>query len=686
MHGGRGEGREMNADAYPPNPMVVPRQLPFPPPWLVGREDETAILTETLGPRADPASVVVLEGPGGVGKSTLALHWAHQHLDRFPDGQLYTDLGGFDRSSEPPSTLSVLHSFLGAFGVAPAALPTDEGSAAALYRSVLAGKRTLIVLDNAADLAQVAPLLPGTRSCAVLVTSRTNMAGLRLRGATSVRLEALSAQEARDLLAYQVGKDRVLAEPEAVEVLLAYSAGLPLAVSLIAARSASRPDLPLSVTADELRSSGGHLDTFDAGDGSADLRTVLSWSYRGLGLDEAGGFRLLGLLPLPEFDEAAVASLLASGTSRTTALLRSLDLKSLVRQHRPKRYRMHDLVHRYAGELAERVEPTAELVSAKRRTVDFYLHTALRADRLLYPHRARLDPPIPVSGVKPLEFAGEAAAMDWFAAEHRTLPAVQRLAAEEDLPERVWWFARALDTYQYRQGSIHDNVETSKLGVDAAEHLGSPVMRVLAQRQLGRACTRAGQLSDALTWLSLALASAAGPEEQAHTHHDLARAHARGGDRRNSLWHSEQALELYRRAGNQVGEAHALNTVARQYAELGDHERAHEYATTALALHENHANGSGVAVTFDNLGTIACGAGLPQKAEHWYRRALELSLRQGNRFFAAEVTEHLAKTQISMGRFDEATEHFQRTYELYVAQHRRSDAERVRCWLARLRS
>lgn len=676
----------MTADAYPPNPVVVPRQLPFPPPWLVGRERETAVLTETLGPLADPASVVVIEGPGGVGKSTLALHWAHHHLNRFPDGQLYTDLGGFDRPAEPPSALSVLHSFLGAFGVAPAALPTDERSASALYRSVLAGKRTLIVLDNAADLAQVAPLLPGTRTCAVLVTSRTNLAGLRLRGATSLRLDALSKPEARDLLAHQVGADRVLAEPEAVDLLLAHAAGLPLAVSLIAARSASRPDLPLAVTAEELRGFGNRLDAFDAGDGSADLRTVLSWSYRGLGLDEAGGFRLLGLLPRPEFDEAAVASLLALSTARTTALLRSLDLKSLLHQHLPKRYRMHDLVHRYAGELAERIDPTAELISAKRRAVDFYLHSALHADRLLYPHRARLAEPVPERGVKALEFAGEAAALEWFAAEHRTLSAMQRLAAAEDLPERVWWFARALDTYQHRQGLIHDNVETSRLGVEAAERLDSPVMRVLAQRQLGRACTRAGELEEALTWLARALAGAAGPEEQAHTHHDLARAHARRADHENTLWHAEQALDLYRRAGNQVGEAHALNVVARQYAEQGEYGRAREYATTALSLHERHGNGSGVAVTLDNLGSIAGGAGLPREAERSYLRALELSLRQDNRFFAAEVTEHLAEIQFSSGKLHEAAEYFKRTYEFYVAQHRLPDAERVRERLAELPS
>ncbi|MFI6302428.1 tetratricopeptide repeat protein [Amycolatopsis thailandensis] len=674
----------MKVDAYPPDPRIVPRQLPLPSPWLIGRQAETTVLTETLDPRADPASVVVIGGPGGVGKTALALHWAHQHLDRFPDGQLYTDLGGFDRPSEPPSPLSVLHSFLMALGTAPGALPAGEQSAAALYRSVLAGKRVLVVLDNAADLPQVAPLLPGTRSCAVLVTSRANLAGLRLRGATSVRLDVLSAAEARDLLIRQLGADRVAAEPEAADLLLARSSGLPLAVSLIAARAASRPGLPLSVTAEELRSSGDGLDAFDAGDGSADLRTVLSWSYRGLGLDDAGGFRLLGLLPLPEFDEAAAGSLLALSSARTTALLRSLDLKSLLRQHSPKRYRMHDLVHRYAGELAEHVDAPGELIAARRRIADFYLLTALHADRLLYPHRAGVAPPIAESGVKPLEFAGEAAAMEWLGAEHRTLCAVQRLAAAENLPAQVWWFARALDTYQYRQGLIHDNVETSRLGADAAERLGSPVMSVLAQRQLGRACTRAGLLDEALTWLSRALVLATGPEEQAHTHHDLARAHADRADRRNSRWHSEQALELYRRAGNQIGEAHALNALARRHTEAGDHERAREYATKALSLHEKHGNGSGAAVTLDNLGSIARSAGLPLEAERSYSRALELTLGQDNRFFAAEVTEHLAEAQFSSGRLDEATEHFQRTYELYVAQHRLPEAERIRGRLAAL--
>ncbi|WP_020667335.1 ATP-binding protein [Amycolatopsis nigrescens] len=666
---------------------VVPRQLPFAPRWLVARERETADLTTALehGTEASEMVLLAVEGQGGVGKSALALHWASGNLDRFPDGQLYADLGGFDPSGAPASPLSVLHGFLGAFGVAPAAFPVDQNAAAALYRSVLADKRVLVVLDNAADTEQVLPLLPGSPSGAVLVTSRTGLTGLRLRGATTLRLDVLPRDGARELLVRQLGGEAVAADPRAADLLLDCCAGLPLAVALVAARTAGNPDLPLSVVADELWDTRERLDAFDAGDGSADLRAALSWSYQALSGDQAGGFRLLGKAPAAELAPAAVASLLALPPRLASALLRSLEQKNLVRQHRPKRFRMHDLVRLYAAELADATDPPAELAAATQRLTDFYLHTAAAADRLLYPHRTRVELPPGTEGCTPVPLSDEAEALDWFAAEHQQILAVHRAAARHGWTERVWQLARALDTYQYRRGLLRDNVETARMGAAAAERTGSPQVRVLAYRQLGRACTRAGELDEALSWLTVALSQPSGqddPENRAHTHHDLARAHSLRADHQAAIRHATAALELYQASGNTVGEAHALNAVGRQYAALGDHAHAHRCCAEALALHERLGNSSGTAATLDNLGFIAALAGRPEEAEQRYSSALELCRRHGNSYFEAEVTEHLADTQLARGRTAEGARSLRRTYRLYVAQHRLPDAERVRQRLA----
>ncbi|GAB3476796.1 ATP-binding protein [Amycolatopsis cihanbeyliensis] len=663
-------------------PARVPRQLPLPPRRLVGREREAAELTEVLDRGSAQEEMVLLsvEGIGGVGKSALALYWAHRELDRFPDGQLHADLSGFGPSGEAASPLSVLHGFLGALGVAPAALPVTLDAAAALYRSVLAGKRVLVVLDNAADTDQVTPLLPAGPGCAVLVTSRNRLAGLRLRGASSVRLDVLSRGGARELLTARVGADPVRTDPRAVDMLLDCCAGLPLALALVAARAAAGSELPLSVVADELRDTRERLDAFDAGDGSADLRAVLSWSYRALGQDEAGGFRLLGTAPVADLGLTAAASLLGIPAKLAARQLRALERKNLVHQHMPHRFRMHDLIRLYAAELAETLDPAAEPAAANRRLVDFYLHSAHTADRLLYPHRTPTELPACTAGVTPDRPADEAGALAWFAVEHQQVRAAQRAAAELGWAERAWQLSRALDTYQYLRGRLAENVETSRTGVAAAERIGDAEVLALAHRQLGRALSRVGELDEALPGLDLALSLAAragDPIGQAHTHHDLARLHSLRGDHERAVRHATGALERYRAAGNAVGEAHALNALGRQHTELGDHDRAWRDCAAALALHEEQGNAGGAAVTLDNLGLIAGRTGRPEEAEQRYSRALELCRRQGNDFFEAEVTEHLGTVRLDRGRRRQGLRTLRRAGELYAAQHRRADAERV---------
>jgi len=360
----------------------IPRQLPAAPCRFVGRADELDILTSALNDHPDDEHgttmvISAIGGTGGIGKSALALHWAHLNACRFPDGQLYMDLRGFDISDQPTRLSSATCSFLAALGIDPAQIPVDLDSQTALYRSLLTDKRMLIVLDNARDAAQVVPLLPGSATCTVLVTSRRHLGCLAAtHGARLLDLDVLSESEARELLAQHLGRTRVSAEPAAVRELLTVCAGLPLALRIVAARVARHPHFSLAAIAEELRDAPSRLDALDAGNLRTNIRTVLSWSHHALGSVEATVFRLLGLDPGADIDLAAVICLTDLPCRQVRKVLGELETMSLVQQYQPGRYRMHDLVRLYAAEQAERDLSPHIQSAALRRLTDYYLRTA----------------------------------------------------------------------------------------------------------------------------------------------------------------------------------------------------------------------------------------------------------------------------------------------------------------------
>ncbi|NUT50651.1 MAG: transcriptional regulator, partial [Saccharothrix sp.] len=275
----------------------TPRQLPAAPRLFVGRVDELARLDKALAPQQGRAPALAIVGAGGTGKTTLALHWAHRAADRFPDGQLHADLRGFDPSGPPVSPAAVLSGFLDALGVAA---PADPDRQVALYRSLVAGKRLLVVLDNARDTAQVLPLLPGSGTCTVLITSRHRLTGLSVtHGVPTLALDVLTDAEARDLLTGHLSGQRAHEEPDAVARLLRWCAGLPLAVGIVAARAAVHPDFPLAALADELQEDPG-LDAVDTDERSISLRAVVGASYRAGPPAAARAFALLGVAPGPD--------------------------------------------------------------------------------------------------------------------------------------------------------------------------------------------------------------------------------------------------------------------------------------------------------------------------------------------------------------------------------------------------
>ena len=662
-------------------PVPVPRQLPARPRALIGREAETATLTAALAEaeRAGDLSVLVIEGPGGVGKTALALDWAHRHVEHFPDGQLYVDLGGFEASALPARPLTVLHGFMLALGIEPASIPSDLSAAAALYRSLLASKRVLVVLDNAVDTAQITPLLPGTTSAATVVTSRNRLVGLRRGHLNLLRLGVLTRTSSHALLTGQLDTYTARPDDAALANIVDQCAGLPLALTIVAARASLHPGFQLAVLAEELRETSEGLDGFDAGEGSMRLNAVFSWSSSRLDAEQGRAFRLLGLVQALDFSQDAAASLLGLSNRRTARLLREFELKNLLQQPKPNRYRMHDLIRRHARELAEDMEQ-AHREAAVFRLVNFFLCTAHDADRLLYPYRTPVTPPERLNGVALLRPTDEPAALAWFAAEYEHLLAAQRHAERRGWWRQVWHIARVLDTYQHRQALLDDNIHTSRLGATAARSLAEPTAIALAERQFGRALSHAGLLAEAATHLKRALALAKRLDDstgQAHTHHDLARLHSLAGDHAAGLQHSSKALRLYRECGNPTGEAHALNRIARQLVELGDHDRARTSAEAALVRHNHNGNHAGRVATLDNLGHIAQRAGQHHEAVAYYSLALDGCGADTNKHFEAAVAEHLGDAQAAIGDRSAARTALLRAHLLYADQFRDTESRRV---------
>jgi DNA-binding SARP family transcriptional activator len=342
-------------------PLPVPRQLPAHTPYFVGRAAELDQLTAVLEASSAGGGTVMItaiEGTAGIGKTALALHWAHQAAQRFPDGQLYVNLRGFDPANTPVDPADALHGFLDAFEIPPQRIPASLEAQAGLYRGVLTDRRVLVVLDNARDAEQVRPLLPASPSCLVVITSRNQLTGLIAEhGARPLTLNVLNPPEARALLTRHLGPERISAEPHAITELISHCAGLPLALAIVAARAATHPGFALRVLAKELAEEHTRLDALDTGDPATSVRAVLSWSYQHLGPAAGRMFRLLGLHPGPDIALAAAAQLADVSPQQAREALGELTRAHLLTQHTPGRYTFHDLLRAYATHLSTTQDP-----------------------------------------------------------------------------------------------------------------------------------------------------------------------------------------------------------------------------------------------------------------------------------------------------------------------------------------
>jgi DNA-binding SARP family transcriptional activator len=664
------------------------QQLPGAVPGFTGRAAELAVLTEALDRIGDqaPGTVVIsaVGGTAGVGKTTLAVHWAHGAAARFPDGQLYANLRGYDPSSAPVAPTEALDWFLDALGVAAESRPPSLEARAGLYRSLLAGKRLLIVLDNARDADQVRPLLPAAAGCLVLVTSRARLSSLAVReGARLLSLDVLTETEARQMLAGRLGKTRVRAEPEPLDELIALCARLPLALAIIAARAAARPQMPLSDLAAELADAGSRLDVLEGEDTASNLRAVMSWSYQQLTPAAARMFRLLGLHPGPDVSVPTAASLAGISVSEGRRQLAELAAVSLLTEHKPGRFVFHDLLRSYAREQAHTAESDQAQRAAVSRMLDHYLQTAHAATVLVQPQRDSLALMPRLAGVTAQKLANRRAALAWFEAEYHGLLAAITLAAQSGLDACTWQLAWATYDFFLRRGHWREWAACARTALDAATRIGDKAGKAWASRNLGYAYGRLGNYHQARANLarSLGLYRDLGDQTgEALAHQNLGWVAERQGRHGELLIHARRALTLHQAAGNQRGQAQTLNTVGWAYLLLRRPWQARPYCEQALTMNRELGMRAYEAASWDSLGYAEYQLGRYQAAVACYCGALNVARELGDVFSEAQVLDHLGDAYQAVGRLQPARDAWLQALGLFAGLQV-PEANRVRAKL-----
>ena len=637
------------------------RQLPAELATFTGRREELTELMKLVGGADDghsaaaPHTVVVsaIEGMGGVGKTQLAIRAAHDlvRAGRFADVQLYVNLRGFDADADPADPADVLDSFLRQLEVPARRIPADRDERAAMFRDRIAGRDALIVLDNAADEAQVADLIPADPRCLVLVTSRRNLAGLD--GARLFRLDVFPLRDALDLLARVVGDERVAAEPEAAVEVVRLCGLLPLAVSLAAARLRSRPAWSLERLATHLRDSG--LDAVRAG--SRELRPVFDLSYRELPAAAARAFRLVSLHPGRGFTTGAVAALTGTPVATARDALEALVDENLVEQRTADRYELHDLLHVYALERAETDESEAERDEALARLLSWYQHTAENVSRAVESRRLLETLPPRPGEPEPPRFDSALAAMAWYDAERENLSAVLMCAADVGRHELALRLpVTLLGCYQLRTDWTHwrAGYET---GLASARQIGDRTAENRLLNGLGLVLYDVREYTEAIDAYHAALEVAEELDNQAQVASilgNIAGCHSRLGDYTTAEEMHRRGLALFRELGNPQQVASSLTNLGNMLHEAKRLQEARAAHSEALAAAREADNRRYEAIIAFNRAEASMDLGQPGEAEEDYRLALTAAREAGDRPVEAEALRSLARPLRALSRPQEA--------------------------------
>ncbi|MGH3917411.1 MAG: tetratricopeptide repeat protein [Pseudonocardiaceae bacterium] len=645
----------------------VPRQLPAHTPHFVGRAAELHQLTTLLDTATTPSGgtvvITAIDGTAGIGKTALALHWAHHAAERFPDGQLYVNLRGFDPTNAPMHPADALRGLLEALAIPPERIPTSLEGQAGLYRSLLADRHVLVVLDNARDADQVRPLLPASPTCLVVITSRNQLTGLVAReGAHLVTLDVLTPQEARALLAHHLGTDRVGAEPSAVIDLIDSCARLPLALAIAAARAAIHPGFALRVLAKELADEHSRLDALDIGEATTSVKAVFSWSYHHLSLPAARMFRLLGLHPGPDIALPAATQLTDMPPHQAQESLAELTRAHLLTQRTPDRYAFHDLLRVYATHLTTTYDPPDDQHTALTRLFDHYLSTATAAMVMVIPADYQHWHGVPLTAPHPdPPMADLTTARTWLDTEQANLAAIIAHTATHG------WYShttRLVNTVllTYIGGRYPGALIIHTHALHAAHHTGDRANEARTLSHLGLVHWQQGRYQQAAEHHQQAFAiyrELGDRSGEAFTLSNLGLLHWQQGRYQQAVEHHQHALAISRELGDRSVEAHALGNLGVVHWRQGHCQQAAEHHQHALAISREIGNRSGEALTLSNLGLVHWQQSrFPQAADH-YEQALKIYREIG--FPVGEVLPltYLGLVHWRQGRYQQAVEHHQ---------------------------
>jgi DNA-binding SARP family transcriptional activator/tetratricopeptide (TPR) repeat protein len=658
---------------------ATPHQLLAAVRHFVGRSSELDGLSTLLDEAEQPnpaVPIAAIVGTAGVGKTTLAVHWAHRVADRFSDGQLYLNLRGFGPGT-PVEPGEAVRGFLAALGVPAQAIPAGLDAQTGLYRTLVSGKKMLVVLDNARDADQVRPLLPGSPGSLVLVTSRSQLTGLiAAEDAFLVSLDVLSPAEACELLTSRLAATGATGQPAVIRALVDLCAGLPLALSIVAAIAIARPELAREELAAELAGGSGLLD---AGDAATSVRGIFSWSYQQLSEPAARMFRLLGIHPGPDISLAAAASIAGLPAREARTVLAELRTANLVVEQPAGRFSFHDLLRAYAAELSETFDPPRARCDATRRVLDHYLHTGHAA--------AEQCPPIFVPPLPALPSTAPAVtlhdvdnydqALAWFEAEHTVLVAVITWAAAEGFDDYAVQIPLMLRQFLDSCGYWADWVTTGTTALAAARRLGDTEGQACVHCHLAAAYTVVDDYQQASAHLgdALALCRKTGHAlGQGIAYIGIEHVYEKWQRPASALYYAKKALSQFRAIGDKRGEAAALNNVGWSLVLTGNPHDALPLLREAITLQEDLGYDFCVVYSWDSLGYAHHLLGEYQQAIDHYRRAEGLCGEFGTQPVQATILDHLGDAYRAVGEPQAARQAWERASEIFIQLNHREAA------------
>jgi tetratricopeptide (TPR) repeat protein/transcriptional regulator with XRE-family HTH domain len=634
-------------------------QLPAAAATFVGREAELFELSEILACHGDPGTpqTVAIDGPPGAGKTALALRVAHAVVDQYSDGQLYVDLRGYSPDAQPRIVDEVLEEFLTALGVQIDVIPAGLEARAKLYRSVLADRRVMVVLDNAADSQQLQPLMPASSGCGVLVTSRKRITGLAMRGDRRITLGPMSEDESITLLRKVIGTERAAAEPDAVRALADRCGHLPLALRIAAERVATHPHHSVSLLVEELATEEQRLDGLSTDDSVA-VKTVFSWSYRDLSTDAARMFRLIGLHSGSHLSTGAAAALADQPLIRARRLLDRLTAVHLLEGLGNDRYRMHDLLRVYAAEQAADEEPAAERTLSHRRMVDWYLHNVYAANHALAPQRH--DPALEKS-----DFAIDVAdfdydsALEWCEIEMSNIVMATRTAAAVNEHVACWKLPAGSFNYLHLRKRWSLWVASHEVGVEGARLAKDPYGEAWVLNNLAIAYRELRRVEEAKDAFEQALALRTRIGDRVGQAWTLTGVGFVGFDQSKfdvAAQHFGHALDIFREVGDRHGEGIALANVGDAYRALHEFDRAVSALDQALSLFQDITDRYGEGYALVKLGDTYSELKRPAEALNYLQRALEIRRELGDRWGEGETLHKQGLALNDSGNREQATE------------------------------